>query len=190
MYDWDDFDSIEDVCSYCNATFRGDMLRDHIILEHCHESEKEHNYKVILAEHSLKSLYHVQEEEVQTEKQLRSRKVEGVVGSKNAKKRTLKDWSQQHQSLLIKMNESIIDDDDDKDEPSSTEPSPKRRSIGDDNQQIEIQGNIITAVKNESVSNPVATPEPISEKMVENHNEDNQESVPTVVRRSQRNRKP
>ena len=183
MNDWDDFYSIEDVCSYCNATFRGDMLRDHIILEHCHESEKENNYKVILAEHSLKSLYHVQEEEeVQTERQLRSRKVEGVVGSKKAKKRTLKDWSQQHQSLLIKMNESIIDED--KDEPSSAEPSPKRRSIGDESQQIEIQGNILTDLNNESV-----TPEVTTEKMVEKQNEDNQESVPSVVRRSQRNRK-
>ena len=188
MNDWDDFYSIEDVCSYCNATFRGDMLRDHIILEHCHESEKENNYKVILAEHSLKSLYYVQEEEVQTERQLRSRKVEGVVGSKKAKKRTLKDWSQQHQSLLIKMNESIIDED--KDEPSSTEPSSKRRSIGDESQQIEIQGNMLSDINNESVSNPVATPEPTTEKMVEKDNEDNQESVPTVVRRSQRNRKP
>ena len=182
MNDWDDFYSIEDVCSYCNATFRGDMLRDHIILEHCHESEKENNYKVILAEHSLKSLYYVQEEEVQTERQLRSRKVEGVVGSKKAKKRTLKDWSQQHQSLLIKMNESIIDED--KDEPSSAEPSPKRRSIGDESQQIEIQGNILTDLNNESV-----TPELTTENMVEKQNEDNQESVPSVVRRSQRNHK-
>ena len=187
MNDWDDFDSIEDVCSYCSATFRGDMLRDHIILEHCHESEKENNYKVILAEHSLKSLYYVQEEEVPTERQLRSRKVEGVIGSKKAKKRTLKDWSQQHQSLLIKMNESIIDED----EPSSTaEPSPKRRSIGDESQQIEIQGNMLSDINNESVSNPNATPEPITETMVEKYNEHNPKSVATVVRRSQRNRKP
>ena len=182
MNDWDDFYSIEDVCSYCNATFRGDMLRDHIILEHCHESEKENNYKVILAEHSLKSLYHVQEEEeVQTERQLRSRKVEGVVGSKRAKKRTLKDWSQQHQSLLIKMNESIIDED--KDEPSSS----KRRSIGDESQQIEIQGNILSDINNESVSNPVATPEPITEKIVEKSKKENTKNVATAVRRSQRN---
>ena len=178
MNDWEEYDFGEDICPYCNATFRGDMLRDHIVLEHCHESEKENNYKVVLAEHSLKSLYHAQEEEeVQIERQLRSRKVEGVVGSNKSKKRTLKDWSQDHQSLLIKMNESIIDDVED--EPSSSEPPQKRRSIGNDSQEIH--------------SDSATTPLPTPEKIVEKHEDvENQESIKQAskARRSQRNPKP
>ena len=114
----EDFFGGAEICPQCSATFHGDMLRDHIILEHCQEEEIEHNYKVVLAEHSLKSLINT-EEEVKADRQLRSRKVEGVVGSKKSKKRKSDD-SPNH-SLLIKMNETITDED-------VFSPEPKRRS--------------------------------------------------------------
>ena len=125
----EDFDIGAEVCPQCSATFYGDMLRDHIVLEHCQEDEIEHNYKVVLAEHSLKSLYYAPKE-VKPDRQLRSRKVESVAGPKKSKKRKSSDLDPEHeQSMLFKMNETITDEDSIS---MSPEPTSKRRSTSSD----------------------------------------------------------
>ena len=131
----EDFDIGAEVCPQCSATFYGDMLRDHIVLEHCQEDEIEHNYKVVLAEHSLKSLYHAPKE-VKPDRQLRSRKVESVAGPKKSKKRKSSDLDPD-QSMLFKMNETIIDEDS-----MSPEPTSKRRSTSSNDFEEESQQNL------------------------------------------------
>ena len=131
----EDFDIGAEVCPQCSATFYGDMLRDHIVLEHCQEDEIEHNYKVVLAEHSLKSLYYAPKE-VKPDRQLRSRKVESVAGPKKSKKRKSSDLDPE-QSMMFKMNETIIDEDS-----MSPEPTSKRRSTSSDELEEESQRNL------------------------------------------------
>ena len=131
----EDFDIGAEVCPQCSATFYGDMLRDHIVLEHCQEDEIEHNYKVVLAEHSLKSLYNAPKE-VKPDRQLRSRKVESVAGPKKSKKRKSSDLDPD-QSMLFKMNETIIDEDS-----MSPEPTSKRRSTSSNDFEEESQQNL------------------------------------------------
>ena len=131
----EDFDIGAEVCPQCSATFYGDMLRDHIVLEHCQEDEIEHNYKVVLAEHSLKSLYYAPKE-VKPDRQLRSRKVESVAGPKKSKKRKSSDLDPE-QSMMFKMNETIIDEDS-----MSPEPTSKRRSTSSNDFEEESQQNL------------------------------------------------
>ena len=130
----EDFDIGAEVCPQCSATFYGDMLRDHIVLEHCQEDEIEHNYKVVLAEHSLKSLYHAPKE-VKPDRQLRSRKVESVAGPKRSKKRKSSDLDPE-QSMLFKMNETIANEDSIS---MSPEPASKRRSTSTSSDNLQEQ---------------------------------------------------